>query len=328
MVSEGAIAPGDPRRPPARRGLLPRPPPDHLRRDQGAVRALRAGRRAHRHRAPRPARRARRRPAARTPSPTLASTVPGGRATHATTPRSSSRTRCCGGCSAAAQSIQTSVARARGRARGARRAGRAAAVQGRPRGAGERLPPGRGGPRRGDRPPRGALQGRHRADRDAVRLPRPRRDDRRLPARQPDRDRGQAGDGKVSRSSANIAENVAVKHGKAGRLLLARDVGDRAGPPLHRLPGADRERPAAQGQGRDARTGRGSCEPATSSSRRRCGSTTPRTSACSTCGPRRGACTPQRGRARPGDRRLPAADAGRGPAPEPGRAGRRRSAAA
>ena len=37
----------------------------------------------------------------------------------------------------------------------------------------------------------------------------------------------------------NIAENVALKQGKAGRPVLAGDVGDGARPPLHRLPGAD-----------------------------------------------------------------------------------------
>ena len=49
---------------------------------------------------------------------------------------------------------------------------------------------------------------------------------------------------------ANIAENVAVKRQHAGRLLLARDVGGRAGAALHRLPGADLRRQAAQGPGR------------------------------------------------------------------------------
>ena len=48
---------------------------------------------------------------------------------------------------------------------------------------------------------------------------------------------------------ANIAENVSVKKELPGRLLLARDVGGRARPALHRLPGADLRRQAAQGPG-------------------------------------------------------------------------------
>ena len=48
---------------------------------------------------------------------------------------------------------------------------------------------------------------------------------------------------------ANIAENVAIKKEPAGRLLLARDVRGRARPALHRLPGADLRRQAAQGPG-------------------------------------------------------------------------------
>ena len=55
----GGDEPGDPRRPPDRGGLLPRAPPDRLPRDQAAVRALGAGRRAHRLGAARPAGRAR-----------------------------------------------------------------------------------------------------------------------------------------------------------------------------------------------------------------------------------------------------------------------------
>ena len=52
---------------------------------------------------------------------------------------------------------------------------------------------------------------------------------------------------------ANIAENVAVKYEPRGRAVLARDVGDRARPALHRQPGPHVGRQAAQGPGRPQR---------------------------------------------------------------------------
>ena len=90
---------------------------------------------------------------------------------------------------------------------------------------------------------------------------------------------------------ANIAENVAVKKEPPGRLLLARDVRGRARPALHRLPGADLRRQAAQGPGLAEGLAEGGAGLQRAASRRRSGSTTPPTSGSSTCGPRRGGCT-------------------------------------
>ena len=252
---------GDPRRPPPRRGLLPRPPPGHVRRDQGAVRALRADRRADGHRAPRAARGARRR---RRQGRGLGARLDRPRAGQRAPLRPDREAERAAAPAARRRAVDPVLRpRARGRARGARRGGGAAAVQGRPRGARERLPPGGGGPRRGDRPARAAREGRHRAHRRAVRVPRPRLDDRRLPAREPRRDRSEAGDGEIlDRRQHRRARLAQARPG--GRVLLARDVGDRARAPLHRRAGADRERPVAQGEGRDRRTGREWSGPATS----------------------------------------------------------------
>ena len=49
--------------------------------------------------------------------------------------------------------------------------------------------------------------------------------------------------------ATNIAENAAIDHGRVGRAVLARDVGDRARAPLHRLAGKGVERRAAKGPG-------------------------------------------------------------------------------
>ena len=57
----------------------------------------------------------------------------------------------------------------------------------------------------------------------------------------------------------NIAENVAWKAKTPGRLLLARDVGDRARPPLHRLAGR-RSPPTGSARARSRRSGRRCCE--------------------------------------------------------------------
>ena len=169
-------------------------------------------------------------------------------ATPATTRRSSSRTRCCAACSAPPSRSRVSVHEPRRRAARARRAGRAAALQRRPRRAGERLQLDRRDPRRRDRAAREARQRRDEDDRHPVRLPQARRDDRRLPARQPDRPRRPPGDGQVEPRLQHRRERR-LEGEDAGRLLLARDVGDRARPPLHRLAGADLLRPAAQGPG-------------------------------------------------------------------------------
>ena len=65
----------------------------------------------------------------------------------------------------------------------------------------------------------------------------------------------------------NIAENVAVKHGKPGGAVLARDVRDRARAALRRQPGEDVGRQAAQGPGARRATGRRSSRPARRSSK-------------------------------------------------------------
>ena len=139
--------------------------------------------------------------------------------------------------------------RARRRAARALRAGREAALRRRPPRAGERLPPPLGDPPRRGRPAREALHRRNRADRDPLRVPRHRRDHRRLPAGQPDHRRGAPGDGEVGAGRQRRRERGGEER-PAGRLLLAGDVGGRAGAAIHRLPGADLRRQAAQGSGR------------------------------------------------------------------------------
>ena len=122
---------------------------------------------------------------------------------------------------------------------------------------------------------------------------------------------------------ANIAENVAVKRQTAGRLLLARDVGGRAGAALHRLPGADLRRQAAQGPGR----AEGLAEGGAGLQRAGGGAAVvrrflrPRPARPAGEGAPPARPGPGPGRPRPGDRRLPAADARRRPARQPGRAG-------
>ena len=166
----GRDRPGHPRRPPPRRGLLPRAPPDRLPRDQGALRAQRAGRRAHRRRATSPSRASSTRPAARTPSPSSPRTVPApGNARHyAQIVKQNALLRRLLERLAADPAVGP---RARGRAR--------ASSSSRPRALlfkvaheerASDFRQRRRGPRRGDRPPRGAGQGRprgHRARRPA-----------------------------------------------------------------------------------------------------------------------------------------------------------------
>ena len=182
--------------------------------------------------------------------------------------------------------------RARGRAAGARRARRAAALQRRPRGAGRGLPRAQGHPLARGRPARGARQRQRRGHRHAIGVRRPRRDHRRLSARQPDHPRRPPGDGQV-RLGRQHRRARRGQGAPAGRLLLARDVGRRARPAADRQAGADPERQAAQGPGRRARLGEGAQGLQRDRGQRRCGSTSPRTSGCSTCGRRRGACTPR-----------------------------------
>ena len=89
-------------------------------------------------------------------------------------------------------------------------------------------------------------QDRRRTHRHAVRLHRPGRAHRRIPARQPDRAGRAALDGK----ERGRHEHRGVRRGRgrrAGGSVLARDVRDRAGAPLPRLPGPGVERRPAQG---------------------------------------------------------------------------------
>ena len=178
----------------------------------------------------------------------------------------------------------------------------------------------RGGPGGGDRSPRGAGQGRPRGHGDALRVPRPRRAARGIPTREPDRDRRSAIARKVGAGLQHRRERG--DEGRiAGRLLLARDVGVRAGPPVHRLPRSDPERPPAQGQGRGARlaAGRARLQRAGEGAAVAGRLLRPQHAGAAGQGP-----PPDRqpGGPRAGDRRLHAADAGGGPAGQPRRAGR------
>ena len=75
---------------------------------------------------------------------------------------------------------------------------------------------------------------------------RPRQPHRRLPARQPDRGGGPPVDGQEHPRHQHRRER-GHRPRRAGGAVLARDVGDRAGPPLHRLAGEGLERRAAEG---------------------------------------------------------------------------------
>ena len=80
-------------------------------------------------------------------------------------------------------------------------------------------------------------------------------DHRRLPAGQPDRHRGAPVDGEVGPGHQHRRERrAAPRAAAAGRPVLARDVGGRARPALHRLAGVDQGRRPAQGpaEGRGA----------------------------------------------------------------------------
>ena len=85
-----------------------------------------------------------------------------------------------------------------------------------------------------------------------------RRPHRRLPARQPDRAGRPALDGQDHARHEHRRERR-DRPRQAGRAVLARDVRDRAGPPLHRLPGQGVERRAAQGPGARPTAGRRCC---------------------------------------------------------------------
>ena len=137
-------------------------------------------------------------------------------------------------------------ARARGRARGAGRGRRAAAVPRRARGPRERLPP---ASPRSSRRRSTASSSSPRATAELTGVPSGFRDlDTITGGFQPGNlivIAAQAGDGKV-RLGHQRRRPRRVEARQARRLLLARDVGDRARAPLHRRPGADLERPAAR----------------------------------------------------------------------------------
>ena len=87
----------------------------------------------------------------------------------------------------------------------------------------------------------------------------------------------------------NIAENVATKAGLPVAFFSLEMSEVRAGPPVHRAAALGSPATACARARSRRGTGRGSCAPATSWRRRPCGWTTPPTSACSSCGPRRAA---------------------------------------
>ena len=247
MVSEAAIDPVVVEVRLASGGLLPGPPRDDLRRDPRALRALRAGRRADRRPSCCAARASSRRSAAGRSSPALASStpVPGNAGHYAQIVKQNSMLRRLLG---AAQRIEQSVHTREGEPQElveqaekllfnvarAEQAGDFSSIARHPR------------PR--DRAAREARQRRDADDRHAVGLPQARRHDRRLPARQPDRDRRPPGDGQVEPRLQHRRERR-LEGEAAGRLLLARDVGDRARAPLHRLARPDLLRPPPQGTG-------------------------------------------------------------------------------
>ena len=147
-------------------------------------------------------------------------------------------------------------------------------------------------PRARDDAPRGALRGQARPDRNALRILRPRRDHRRLPAGEPHHLRGKAVDGEIG----GCRQHRRLRRGReeaARRLLLARDVGDGARPPLPRVPADISGDKLREGAGQEA-TGAGSSRLRTSSRTRRSGSTPQRTSRSSSSARRRGASTRRR----------------------------------
>ena len=135
----------------------------------------------------------------------------------------------------AAQPIQQSVHEREGEPRAARRAGRAAALQRRPRGAGRATSATIArDPRRRDRPPREARQGRRPT---LTGTPSGFRDlDEITGGFQPGNLIVIAARPAMGKSSPRLQHRRErrLEARQAGRLLLAGDVGDRAGPPLHR----------------------------------------------------------------------------------------------
>ena len=236
------------RRPPEGGGLLPGSPPDDLPGDHPPQRERRPGRRPDRLRGALPARPARR---GRWPGRDRQPGRQGPRARKRQALRADRQAELADAAPRGRRQADPAVdRRARRRATGARRERGAAALPGRERGAGRGLPRDRRHPPRRDRQAREARERRLRDHRHRLRLPRPRRQDRRLPARQPDRDRGQAGHGKID-PGLRLRPERRHEASEARRPLLPGDVGDGAGPPLHRLAVSDLQRPAPQGQGRE-----------------------------------------------------------------------------
>ena len=180
----------------------------------------------------------------------------------------------------------------------------------------------RGRPPRGDRQARGALAQGRRPHRHAVRLQRPRRPHRRLPARQPDR-AGRAARRWASRALVtNIAENAARRARHAGGAVLARDVRDRARAALHRLAGQGRRATSCARAGSRPTAGR------------RCVKAAEKLAEAPLCiddssdigilelRAKARRLHAQRSELGLIDRRLPPADAARGPRRQPRRAGR------
>ena len=276
-----------------RGGLLPRAPPDHLPRDQAALRAQRAGRRAHASPSCSPSRASSRRPAAARPSPTSPRPVPvAGNAKPLRADRPAEL--------AAAPPARRRRRRSRSRSTTARASRSELAERA------ERL----------------LFKVAHEEQAEDFHVLKD------ILSREVDRlEELASGNAEVTGTAsgfadldqitggfqpgnliilaarpgmgksglvANIAEHVAVKERRpvaffslemSDSELAQRLIAKRA-----RIP----SRQAAQGPGRRARVGEGPEGLQRARGQRRCGSTSPRTSACSTCGRRRGACTPRR----------------------------------
>ena len=299
----------------APRGLLPRAARADLRGDARALQRERAGRRAHGHRPPAPARQARgrRRPGGGRRAH-RASCRP--RATPAATRRSCARTRCCGGCWRSTYEIQSSVlgheAPPRELVEQAEKAMLEVARDDRKQDfraiedvLHEEL----------DKLHRLSLEGTC-ADRHPLGLQGPRRDHGGLPAGQPDHHRRPPGDGQ-ERAGVQHRRERRGRAQAAGGAVLAGDGRGRARPALRRLAGADQGRGAAQGPRRGAAlaedplrqpAARGGAAVGRRLQRRR-----------HARDPRQGAAPAQPMRGGPGadHHRLPAADAHRQPLRQP-----------
>ena len=203
---------------------------------------------------------------------------------------------------------------------GAGRAGRAADARGRPRRPPEEDPPDRRHPPRGDRQAPSPVGAEDLAHRDAVGLQGPRRDDRRLPARQPDHHRRPPVDGQVGARGQHRRERRLLAN---VRWRCSRWRCPSPSSPSGSSPPRPGSRARSSGGARSPSTaGRRSSTPATGSRRAPLfvddSSDTGVLEVRAKCP---AAAPPDRGRAQADHRRLPPADAPRGPGREPGRAG-------